>query len=200
MMIVSNYTQRIKEHRLYAGNSPIPANLLAQANVSSYKDFDLEKSESGAFRTCYLPENLRLEWKKDQLTLNVALKEVSVNQFDSSKAAKIFKEPVIPGYERVNLAEMARATPGQRTTVRRTLPMPGSRNGVKVGTPEPVTDDTKEPTPARAASTKARARKSSEPDHTTSSLEQLVRAPLPVGSEREASAGWTASDISPLAR
>ena len=43
-------------------------------------------------------------------------KDVVVNQFDSSRAAAIFVEPVIPGYERVNLAEMARAD--RETTAR----------------------------------------------------------------------------------
>ncbi len=201
MLIVSNYTRRIKEHRLYSGNVQTPQTMLAQAIVSSYKDFDLEKSESGAFRTCYLPESLKLDWKKDQLTLNVALKEVMVNQFDSSRAAAIFKEPVVPGYQRVNLAEMARVAPGsKRTTVRRTLPMPGSRNGIKMGRPAPDTDDTAEAPPARAASAKARARKSSDSDGLTSPLEALVKAPLPVGSEKDAPASWTGSDISPLAR
>jgi hypothetical protein len=195
IMIVSNYTRRIKEHRLYSGQT-----LLAQADVSRYKDFDLEKSESGAFQTCYLPESLKLEWKKDQLTLNVLLKDVLVNQFDSSRAAAIFVEPVIPGYERVNLAEMARTGPGdKRTTVRRTLPMPGSRNGVKMGRPAPDTDDTTLAPRARAAS----AQKSS--GRTTSPLEDLVRAPLPVGPEseatREATASWAAgADTSPLGR
>ena len=61
------------------------------------------------FRACYLPERLRLEWKRDQLTLDVALKDVIVNQFDSSLAAQIFVAPVIPGYKRVNLADMARS-------------------------------------------------------------------------------------------
>ncbi len=50
--------------------------MLAEAVISGYKDFDLEKSESGAYRSCYLPESLRLDWKKDQLTLDVALKKV----------------------------------------------------------------------------------------------------------------------------
>ena len=199
MMIVSKYTRRIKEHRLYSGNVQTPQTLLAQADVPSYKDIDVEKSESGAFQTCYLPESLRLEWKKDQLILNVLLKDVVVNSFDSSRAAAIFKEPVIPGYERVNLAEMARTGPrDNRTTVRRTLPMPGSRNGVRMGRPAPATDDTAEAPRARASS----ASRSS--GRTTSPLEELVRAPLPVGPEseatRQAAATWAGTDTSPLGR
>ena len=53
-------------------------------------------------------------------------KDVKVNQFDSSRAADCFVEPVIPGYERVNLADMAASSrKDNRTTVRRTLPRPG---------------------------------------------------------------------------
>ena len=56
---------------------------------------------------------MKLEWKKDQLTLDVVMRkeDVKVNQFDDSRSAAVFVEPVIPGYERVNLADMARAAP-----------------------------------------------------------------------------------------
>ena len=149
MMIVSNYTRRIREHRIYSGNSQT---LLAQANVSQYKDFDLGTSESGEFQSCYLPEIVKLDWKTDSLVLDVLLKDVMVNQFDSTRTAAIFVEPVIPGYERVNLAELSRSPQkDNRTTVRRTLPVPNSRNGVKLGRPAPVTDDTSEAPHARAA-------------------------------------------------
>ncbi len=60
MMIVSNYTMRIKELRIYAGNLQT---LLAQAEVSNFKDFELGSAQSGDRRTCYLPENVKLDWK-----------------------------------------------------------------------------------------------------------------------------------------
>jgi hypothetical protein len=195
VLIVSNYTRRVKEHRICAANNI--QTILALAVISGYKDFDLEKSESGAFRTCYLPENLRLEWTKEQLTLDVALKNVIVNKFDTSRAAAIFVEPVIPGYERVNLADMARTdTRNNRTTVRRTLPRPGARNGVKLGTPTPVID---EPDDAPRARTSDARRK---PGGVSSPLEDLVGAPLPVGADTEAGrqGGWAAAENSPIGR
>ena len=134
MMIVSNYTRRVKEYRIVPLDRP--ETTLARAMIASYKDFDIDKSESGAYRSCYLPENLKLEWTKDQLLLDVALKDVEVNQFDTSRAAAIFAEPVIPGYDRVNLADMPRSTARDKgTTARRTLQPPASRNGVKLGRP-----------------------------------------------------------------
>jgi hypothetical protein len=190
MMIVSNYTRRIKIHRICAVDRQ--RTVLAEAVISGYKDFDLEKSESGAYRTCYLPEGLRLDWKKDQLTLDVVLKDVTVNQFDTAKAAAIFVEPRIPGYDRVNLAEIARTSPkDNRASVRRTLPVPSSRKSdVKLGTPTPVIDESDQAPHARA-----RARRPS--DGISSPLEDLVTAPLPVGAEPEASPR-VASDGSPL--
>jgi hypothetical protein len=195
MMIVSNYTRRIKEHRLCAPDRG--RTILAQAFIAGYKEYELEKSESGAFRSCYLPENLRLEWKKDQLTLDVALKDVSVNQFDESRAAAIFVEPVIPGYERVNLADMARSpTRDNRTTVRRTRPIPGPRNSVKLGRPTPVIDEPDKAPQARASGPGRSAGGISSP------LEDLVGAPVPAAPESESSrqATWAAADNSPLGR
>jgi hypothetical protein len=194
MMIVSNYTRRVKVHRICAVDRG--STVLAEATISAYKDFDIEKSESGAYRSCYLPDGLRLDWKKDQLVLDVALKDVIVNQFDTSRAAKIFVEPVLPNYERVNLADMARAgAKDNRTTVRRTLPMPGTRNGVKLGRPTPVTDEPDAAPHARTSDTRRAA-----PGRISSPLEDLVGASLPLGPESDASRFTTATDNSPLAR
>ena len=178
VMIVSNYTRRIKEHHIYEVSGSRET-LVAQAVVSSYKDFELEKSESGAFQSCYIPENVRLDWKKDQLQLDVVLQEVKVNQFDSARADRVFVEPEYPGYKRVNLAEMTRAAPRDKgTTVRRTLPIPGSRNGVKLGRPTPETD---EPADAPHAARTPDARRPR--DRISSPLEDLVSAPYPIGAE-----------------
>jgi hypothetical protein len=142
MLIVSNYTLRVKELRIYAGNLQ---SLLAHAELSRYKDFDAGNSESGRRETCYLPESIKLEWKREQLALEVLLQDVAVNQLDPSRVAAIFVEPVIPGYERVNLAELSRAQQQDgRTTVRRTVPPPepGSRTGTE--RPVPVPEGTSE--------------------------------------------------------
>jgi hypothetical protein len=197
VMIVSNYTRRIKEHRIYGSNRAGPP--LFQAIVSRYKDFDLEKSDSGAFQSCYLPERLTLEWKKDQLTLDVVLQDVTINQFDESRADRIFVEPVIDGYKRVNLAEMAKAAPrDNRATARRTLPAPPPRNGVKLGRPTPVTDEGGDAPHARAPETRRAGGRIASP------LEDLVKAPLPIGAEgdstRQATAALANSENSPIER
>ena len=63
MMIVSNYTRRIKEHRIY-GSSRADRRFWPRRSCSSYKEFDLEKSESGAFQSCYLPESVQARVEK----------------------------------------------------------------------------------------------------------------------------------------
>jgi len=196
MMIVSNATRRIKEHRIYAGNLQT---LLAQAEVSRFKDFDAGSSQAGARETCYLPESVKLSWKRDQLTLDVLLQDVTINQFESSKIAAFFVEPVVPGYERVNLAELSRGQPRDtRTTVRRTLPPPERPSGAKLGRPAPISDDaTMAAPPGSTAATRASR-------STTSQLEDLVTASSPVPPEtdamRAASAVWSGSDPSPIGR
>jgi hypothetical protein len=188
MMIVSNYTRRVKEHRICALDAK--DTVLAQATISGYKDFDIGKSESGAFQSCYLPEGLRLEWKREQLTLDVALKQVVVNQFDTSRAAAIFVEPVIPGYKRVNLADMARTGPkDNRTTVRSTRPMPATRNGIKLGRPTPVVDE-----PADAPRVRTSDIRRPAPGRISSPLEDVVGASLPLGPESESSRWAVAAD------
>src|SRR5439155_25479583 len=105
-----------------------------------------------------------------------------------------FVEPVVPGYERVNLAELGRGQPNDsRTTVRRTLPPPEPRNGVKLGRPAPVTDDTTLNAPLGRAADRRPIRK------TTSQLQGLVVAQSPAAPETEATrAAGTALDPSPI--
>jgi hypothetical protein len=193
MMIVSNYTRKVTAYRICAADRS--RTVLAEAVIPRYKDFDLDKSESGAFQSCYLPESLKLEWKKDQLTLDVALKDVTVNRFDSSRAAGIFVEPAPPGYKRVNLADMARSeAKDNRATVRRTLPAPPPRNGVRLGRPTPVTDEPEAAPHAQASDPRRRA-----PGGVSSPLEDVVQAPLPFGQDND-SARWVAADESPIGR
>ncbi len=195
-MIVTNRTRRIKEHCIYAGNLQT---LLAQAEVSGYKDFeagsDVGTADADAGETCYLPERVKLEYKRDQLALDVLLKDVTINQVEPAKAAAYFVEPVIAHYERVNLAEAARSQPNDsHSTVRRTLPRPQPRDGVKLGNPTPVPDDDATVAPLGSAAPKRANR-------ITSQLEELVTAPLPVPPETAAmSAAWSAGDAYPLGR
>jgi hypothetical protein len=176
MMIVWTQSRRIKEHCIYAGNLQT---LLAHAEVSKYKEFDLPSSESDTRQTCYLPESIKLDWKRDQLSLDVALQEVKVNEFDPARSAGLFVEPA--GYERVNLAEVSRRQQRDtRTTVRQTLPPPEPRTGAKLGQPTPLPEDT------TMVPRVGPAVASHPPARTTSPLEELVTAPLPVAPESDA--------------
>jgi hypothetical protein len=203
MLIVSNHTRRIKAHRLYATNLQ---NLLAQAEVSRYQEVSIE-SDKGATQTCYVPENVRLEWKREQLVLDVALQDVKVNQFNPSRTALIFVEPEVPGYERVNLAQLGREQPNDnRSTARRTLPRPDPRSGVKLGKPAAIPDDTSLVPKLGSAPRQGR----SQPVEKTpggwpsAELEQLVSAPLPVTPETSAMQAQRAlassNDWSPIGR
>jgi hypothetical protein len=170
---------RVKQLRIYAGNLHSPSassrSLLAQADVSRFSDYDVGSADATAEETCYLPESVKLEWKRDQLTLDVLMQEVKVNQFDSSRSTALFVEPVMPGHDRRNLAELNRSDrKGSRTTVRQTLPPPEPGSRVQLGRPTPDQDDT--PTlPRTPASAAMRSRGA-----TTSPLEALVTPPLPV--------------------
>ncbi len=96
MMIVWNQNHRIKEHRVYEGSVPTTRGLLAQAEVAGYSDYPTDSTEPADSPKCYLPEKVKLEWKRNQLTLDVVMQreDVKVNQFDSSRAAGLFVEPV----------------------------------------------------------------------------------------------------------
>jgi hypothetical protein len=209
MMVVWDKTRRIKEHRIYTGNGPKPQ-LLARADVKNFKEFETggtiadepnaskttttTTATADSPETCYLPENVRLEWTRDQLALDVLMHDVKVNQFDSARSAALFIEPSIPGYERVNLAELSRRQSRDgRTSVRQTLPPPGSRSGVRLGRPTPVPEDTSTLPSAGSNTTQT----------TTSvpKLEDLVTEPVPVSAETpamRAAALAAAADVSPI--
>lgn len=203
MMIVENKTRRIKQNRIYAGNVQSPSagsrSLLAQAEVGRYADYDVGSADTANSQTCYLPESVKLEWKRDQLTLDVLMQEVKVNQFDSSRSTALFVEPVLPGHERRNLAELNRADrKGSRNTVRQTLPPPEPGNGVKLGRPTPVQDDPSM-VPRVPASAAVRSRGA-----TTSPLEALVTPPLPVSPDNTAaqpvSGAWAQANLFQIER
>jgi hypothetical protein len=167
--IVWNKTRRIKEHRLYAGKG---SNLVAQAELSNFKEIEIGAKETGDRDTCHVPGNIRLEWKPQQLILDVTLaprgQTIAVNEFDKARSAALFVEPNIPGYARVNLAHV-----NSRTSVRQTMPRPEPRSRVKLGPPLPLPDDAAivpRVGPAVAQANRGRI---------TSQLEELVSAPIP---------------------
>jgi hypothetical protein len=196
MMIVSNATRRIKEHRIYSEDLKT---LLASAEVSRFKEYSTGSGEPSAKETCYLPESVKLSWKREQLVLDVLLQDVTVNQFETSKIAAFFVEPIVPGYERVNLAELGHGqSSDSRATVRRTLPPPEPRKGVKLGRPAPLGDDATSGAPLGTSANRKPGR------ITTSPLEELVVAPTPAAPETEAMRAATAAlavgDASPIGR
>jgi hypothetical protein len=146
MMIVWNKTHRIKEHRIYEGTQPSARGLLAHAEVANYADFSTGASDENesAGATCYLPEKLKLNWARDQLVLDVTIDrdKVKVNQFDSSRSARLFVEPST-AHDRVNLAEFSRTIKRDSgTRKRQTLPAPASRAGLKPSRTTSVPNDT----------------------------------------------------------
>jgi hypothetical protein len=132
VMIVSDQTHKVRELRVLSADGK---SLLAQATIKKHADFPAMKPDSdepsksddpGA--SCSLPEHVVLEWKREQLALDVVLESVEVNHaFKASDRRVIFVEPTPPGCARVNLAELARQKGAEGTTaVRESLPVPES--------------------------------------------------------------------------
>ena len=119
MMIVWNHNRRIKQHRIYQGTVS-SKNLLAQAKVSRFAEYDA--GTRGGRR----PEMLLARGRHARVDTRsisrwmLQLRDVKVNQFDSSLSAALFVEPVVKGNQRVNLAELSRSQRrDSRTTVQR---------------------------------------------------------------------------------
>jgi hypothetical protein len=94
-------------------------------------------------KNCVLPERIKLEWKRDQLAMDIALREVTLNQFDPVRRAAVFVEPSPPGYTRRNLAELTGGSrDDRRTRTRHTLSPPEPSNGIKLGRPAPIGEET----------------------------------------------------------
>ena len=135
-LTVSNADRRVRKLQIYTEQ---PRDLIAEATPSDYQTVAAAATGSSGGPTCDLPVRMRLDWRRDQLSLDVALKEVEVNQFDHSMAKDIFVEPEIPGYARLNLAEMGgRSRPDHRTRTRQSMPPPGPREDVEMGQPTPI--------------------------------------------------------------
>jgi hypothetical protein len=141
-MIVSNLTRKVQEYRVISPDGKI---LIAQAAIKKYQDLSTSKTgraTSGGSESCSVPENIVLDWKKEQLTLDVTLKRVEINQFDPARRSALFVEPSPPGYARVDLAELARQRQSDgATAVRETMPAPAPRSGVRLRPPEEIRND-----------------------------------------------------------
>ncbi len=141
VMIVTNADRRIKQYRLCVADLET---VIAQAEPSRYREYPADSGGSGSGQTCVLPQQIKLEWKRDQLAMDIALREVTLNQFDPKRRAAVFVEPSPPGYTRKNLAELTGGS-GERTDrptrTRHTLPPPHPGAGVQLGPPAPMSDE-----------------------------------------------------------
>lgn len=130
VMIVSDQSRKVCQFRVVSADGKA---VLAQAILKKHASFPAANTDSsetpksdGPNATCSLPENVVLEWKREQLSLDVVLENVEVNHpFKVSDRRAIFVEPTPPGCARVNLAEVARPKDTQGTTaVRESIPVP----------------------------------------------------------------------------
>jgi len=168
VVVVWNDNLRIKEYRILAGDRQT---MLAQAVVKGYKEHEIDSDETSTIRRCYLPDEIRFDWKKEGLALDVAIQDVVINRLDPALKTSIFVEPRMPGYTRQNLADLKLGQPNNsRTTVRRTLPPPEPRSGVRLGRPAPADDDANVPRLNPAVGQSASGRKAP--------FEELVGAPI----------------------
>jgi hypothetical protein len=136
-MVVSDRDRRVRKLRIF---SEKPRALIAEALPTSYQAYPGDTAAPSR-TTCYLPSRLKLDWRREQLVLDVTLKDVTVNQFDHSRAAALFTEPEHTGYTRKNLAELSRASRSEsRTRTRQTMPPPDSGDGIRLGRPAPMSE------------------------------------------------------------
>jgi hypothetical protein len=176
MLVVWNDNLRIKEYRILSSDRQTT---LAQAVVKGYREHEVTSKETSSPRTCYLPDHVQFDWKKEGLALDVAIQDVVINRLDPALKDRIFVEPRMPGLARQNLANLKLSQPSNaRTTVRRTLPPPEPRSGVRLGRPAPAADDAN-PIP-RQNPTVGKAGTGRKPP-----LDDLVGAPIPSGSNSE---------------
>ncbi len=131
VVIVSDTTRKVSEFRVISSDGKAT---IAQAMIKKYREVPAggriaADSSTAARETCSLPESIVLQWKRELLSLDVVLKDVKVNQLDTSKRAARFVQPTIAGYAAVNLAEVARTKePSNSTAVRQTMPVPETPN------------------------------------------------------------------------
>ncbi len=144
VMVVSDSTRQVSEFRVISSEGKA---MIAQATIKKYRDLPVGRtasadSSTAGRSTCSLPENIVLEWKRELLSLDVVLKEVKVNQFDTSKRLGLFVQPTVAGYSPVNLAEVARPKdPASSTAVRQTIPVPETPNRARLTPPLQIRGD-----------------------------------------------------------
>lgn len=188
-MIVGNTDHRIRRLIIF-GERP-RREPIAQATLGSYaaykssgavatnpRDLDASAGANGVAKS-YLPQELKLEWKRDQIALKVSLKQVQLNQFDHTRSADLFVEPTTPGYQRRNLADLSQGgRPARRLSTRETLPSPDPDDGIRLGHPTPAGED-EPPAPRVGMGRSLPAPGSSSGRTTRPTLDDLVGTPTP---------------------
>jgi hypothetical protein len=148
-------TGQIREHRLYAGNKQT---LLARAIIDEYKTAQLPNSPTdaeGKPATVFIPYRFRLEWKKENLALDVTMDNLKLNpRFADARREALFTEPSIPGTDRINLAKVApkqaqasRGANNSSSYQRRTSRPSPPTSEVELGEPEPMSAEGARRTP-----------------------------------------------------
>ncbi|AMV37981.1 hypothetical protein [Planctomyces sp. SH-PL62] len=178
-MVVDDATNRIlafhafdRDGKTLLGRAAIKhyAEIAVKSTVETDSETDAaDRSRTAAETTCRIPDKLTLEWKRERLTLDIAMSSLKLNQpFPDAQRTALFVQPQFSGYTTMDLAEMTRTRPrgepgGGDTTVRETLPAPEPPPrpaGPRLLHPAPT------PTPARppgTASASARRSRSTAP-------------------------------------
>jgi hypothetical protein len=195
IMIVSDETRRVKEFRVLSSDGKI---MIAQATIKKYRELPASGSgkETGSVpQTCYLPEIIVLDWKREQLSLDVTLKDVKINQFDPARRTALFVEPAPSGYAKVNLAELTRQNnEDNATAIRETMPAPEPRNQVRLSPPLQVREEERDRSSAKAR--RAQPNTSKGPVLLpVFNLEEVVGAPVPTAPGSESERALTSSAI-----
>jgi hypothetical protein len=169
-MIVSDASRRLVEYRVFDRDGKTP---IGRAAIKEYSNVELEAVEAGAdtesteSRECYIANRIVLEWKKEQISLDILLKDFAVNQTFSARMKANFVEPTPRGYTPLDLAEASRElerTQGESTAVRETLPAPEPRSRARLGPTveiqgaEPTDSETRSSSRTRAISAPKRIR------------------------------------------
>jgi hypothetical protein len=201
-MIVSDITGRLVEFRVFA---PDGKTMIAQATIKKYQNLPLRESEKrvGGSGTCYVPENIVLEWKREKLSLDIALKEAKLNQFEARRRTALFVEPTIEGYAHVNLAEIARSKDQEGSTaVRETMPAPQPRGSrARLSPPLEIRSESAATTPTRRKDATTPAPASTRSPLLLPVLDlDVVTAPIPSAPESTASAAMTVAPRTTIER
>ena len=138
-------TRKVNEFRVISADGKT---MIAQATIKKYRDLPVagptsEESSTAARETCSIPENIVLEWKREQ-TLARRGAEGRRRSTSSTPASgrPCSSSRRLAGYARVNLAELARQKdPRGSTAVRETIPVPEPRSRVRLNPPLQIRGD-----------------------------------------------------------